>query len=317
MSEIDLSIENTGIEAIYYILRKNAKKGQKDNDLFLEQFIFNQNNSNYNKEEIKQAIKYIPFTEKTNWKYSSFSTEINKNNVEYPEILSNSWTPICPNVDNGMDITYKIFECEESINYKLVNNLVKANVVLQGESMFWIFLHTNNHKFDDKTVVIVFSKKEYTQRVTMSLGSFVNLDYIKSSENKGNNFFLFQKQQLIKSYKIPKNNNEDDNYESGDKCLIKITVYDEGYDKIKIVAKLNDGEEENELIGRICKQVACFDSFEQSNTNTDAEDKNYRVMIAGNGNNCKVNSFFCETNLKSYIGSNRNETEGCECCELI
>ena len=122
---------------------------------------------------------------------------------------------------------------------------------------------------------------------------------------------------MIKSYKIPKNNNVDDNYESGDKCLVKITIYDEGYDKIKIVAKLNDGEEENELIGRICKQVACFDSFEQSNTNTDAEDKNYRVMIAGNGNNCKVNSFFCETNLKSYIGSNRNETEGCECCEII
>ena len=191
MSEIDLSIENTDIEAIYYILRKNAKKGQKDNDLFLEQFIFNQNNSNNNKEEIKQAIKYIPFYEKSNWSYSSFSTEINKNKVEYPEILSNSWTPICPNVDNGMDITYKIFECEESINYKLVNNLIKANVVLKGGSMFWIFLHLNNHKFDDKTVVILFSKKEYSQRVTMSLGSFVNLDYIKSSENKGNNFFRY------------------------------------------------------------------------------------------------------------------------------
>ena len=317
MSDIDLSTENTDIEAIYYILRKNAKKCQKDNDLFLEKFIFNQNNSNYNKEEIKQAIKYIPFNEKSNWSYSSFATEINKNNVEYPEILSNSWTAICPNVDNGMDISFKIFECEESINYKLVNNLIKANVVLEGESMFWIFLHINNHKFDDKTVVILFSKKEYTQRVFMSLGSFVNLDYIKSSENKGNNFFLFQKQQMIKSYKIPKTTGEEDKYEINDKCLVKITIYDEGFDKIKVVAKLNDGEEENELIGRICKQVASFDSYEQSNTNTDAEDKNYRVMIAGNGKSCKVNSFFCETNLKNYIGNNRNETEGCECCELI
>ena len=317
MSEIDLSTENTDIEAIYYLLRKNAKKNQKDNDLLLEQFIFNQNNTNFNKEEIKQAVKYIPFSEKSNWSYSSFSIQINKNNVEYPEILSNAWTPICPNADNGMDITYKIFECEESINYKLVNNLIKANVVLQGDSMFWIFLRLSNHKFDDKTVVILFSKKNYKQRVSMSLGSFVNLNYIKNSENKGNNFFLFQKQQLIKSYKIPKNNAEKDVYEMNDKCLIKITVYDEGFDKIKIVAKLNDGEEENELIGRIYQQVASFDAFEQSNTNTDADDKNFRVMIAGNGTSCKVNSFFCETKLKNYIGNNRNETEGCECCELI
>ena len=45
--------------------------------------------------------------------------------------------------------------------------------------------------------------------------------------------------------------------------------------------------------------------------------KLFDKYIAGNGKSCKVNSFFCETNLKNYIGNNRNETEGCECCELI
>ena len=42
--------------------------------------------------------------------------------------------------------------------------------------MFWIFLHTN-HEFDNNTIAILFSKKDYSQRVSMSLGAFVKLDY--------------------------------------------------------------------------------------------------------------------------------------------
>ena len=315
MSENDKKIEIRDLESIYSSLRKNVKKIQKDNEIIIDQYLYSHKNSELNKEEIKNCLKFIPFNENTYWSYSTFSTSINKNNIEYPEILSNSWTLIYPNVNNGMDITNKIFVSEESINYKYVNNLIKANILLQGDGMFWIFLHLNR-VFDDKTIVILFSKKQFYQRVTMSIGSFVKSDNFNNYKENGNNFFLFQKQQLIKSYKIQKHPNQYDKYEKKDICLIRITITDEGFEKIKINAKLNDGEEDNELIGRIYKQVYLLDNIEQSNTNTEAEDKNYRVMIAGNGEFCKVNSFYCETSLKKYIGNNDMKEE-CNCCKII
>ena len=47
-----------------------------------------------------------------------------------------------------------------------------------------------------------------------------------------------------------------------DSCLIKITIIDEGFEKIKINANLNEGEEDNELIGKIFNPVANFDNLE-------------------------------------------------------
>ena len=147
----------------------------------------------------------------------------------------------------------------------------------------------------------------------MSLGAFIKLDYIKSSDEKGNNFFIFQKQQLIKSYKKKKNDN--DKYVMNDGCLIKITIIDEGYENIKIIAKLNDGEVDNELIGRIYNPVANLDNFDENSTNNNNDEKLYRVMIAGNGTSCKVNNFHCETKLKNIFENNRIQmVEGCQCC---
>lgn len=316
MSDLDLSIDNLGVESIYSLLRKKINENEKDNELLKDHNLINQNNFVISKEDLKNAIKYIPFNEKSNWDYSTFSTSFNKNNLEFPEILSNIWTPTIINTDNGIDITNKIFVSEETIDYRMVNSIIKSNVLLNGNSMFWIFLHLD-HEFDENTVVILFSKKEYSQRVVMSFGSFIKLDYIKPAEKKGDNFFIFQKQQLIKSFKKPKNKIGNDIYETKDSCLIKIAIIDEGYDKIKIIAKLNDGEEENELIARIYNQIANLDNLDQ-NSISSKEGKNYRVMISGSGTCCKVNNFYCETKLKNYLERNRLEMlEGCQCCEII
>ena len=317
MSDIEVTTNNLGIEYIYNQIRQKLKKEQKDNELLIDQLLLNQNNLGFSKEDLKNAVKYIPFNEKTNWNYSTFSTNLNKYSLEYPEILSNSWTATNINSDNGIDITNKIFECEESINYKIVDNLIKANVLLEGDGSFWVFLHLN-HEFDDNTVVILFSKKEYSQRVTMSLCSFINIDYIKTSKEKGNNFFIFQKQQLIKSFQKPKNKKEIDKYELKDSCLIKIIIIDEGYEKIKIIAKLNDGEEDNEMIGNLYNPVANIDHLDQNSTNNNNEEQNnYRVMIAGNGTCCKINNFHCETKLKKYFENSVENGEICQCCEIL
>ena len=319
MSEKDSKADNLSLEKIYQLIKQKLAKYQKDNELLIEQNFSNQNNFGFLKEEIINAIKYIPFNEKTNWNYSTFSTSINENDIEYPEILSNSWTATNINISNGIDITNKIFECEEGINYKIVNNFIKTNVLLVGDGMFWIFLHSN-HKFDDNTIAILFEKKDYSQKVSMSIGSFINLNYICSSTDyKGNNFYIFQKQQLIRNYNNKNKNKKErdkDKYDIKDICLIKITIIDEGYEKIKIIAKLNDGEEDNELIGKIYNPVAYIDNSEQ-NSDRSNEDKNYRVMIAGNGTSCKVNSFYCETKLKNIFENKVEIAEGCQCCEII
>ena len=313
MSDIDLYTDNLGIETIYYLLRKKSEKNK--NQILIEHSLLNNSDFGFSKEYIKNAIKYIPFNEKSNWNYSTFSTSLNKYNIQFPEILSNSWTATSIDIDDGIDITNKIFECEDNIDYRIVNNLIKANIILEGDGMFWVFLHVNN-QFDENTVVILFSKKEYTQRVTMSLGAFINLEYFKSPDEKGNNFYIFQKQQLIKTYK--KKKNENDKYEKKDGCLIKITIIDEGYENIKIIAKLNDGEVDNELIGRIYNPVANIDNYDQNSTNNNNDQKIYKVMIAGNGTSCKVNNFHCETKLKNIFENNRIQmVEGCQCCHIF
>ena len=316
MSDLNKSSENLGIERIYNLIKEKLNN-TKDNELIIDQNIYNKDNSQLYKEEIKNAIKYIPFNEKTNWNYSTFSTNINKYNIDYPEILSSSWTPTKIDFDNGIDITNKIFECEETIDYRLVNNFIKANVLLKGDGMFLIFLHLN-HKFNDKTVVILFSKREYSQRVTMSLGSFVKLDYFNSQIEEGNNFFIFQKQQLIKSYKKEKHSKEIDIYEKDDSCLIKISIIDEGYNEIKIISKLNNGVEDNILIGKQYESVVNTNNFETNSIKDNDDENNYRVMIAGNGLFCKVNNFYCETKIKKNIGNNKIESgETCQCCQII
>lgn len=312
MSNLSIISNNFNIEKIYSSIREKVKNIKK-NELIIDQIISNQNEMN--KEEINNSIKYIPFNEKTNWNYSSFSTNINKYNVEYPEILSSSWTPTIIDVDNEIDITKKIFECEETIDYRLVNNFIKANVLLKGDGEFWIFLHLN-HKFNDKTIAIIFSKIKFSQRVAMSLGSFISPDYINNS-NEGDNFLIFQKQQLIKSYKREKHK-EMDKYEIDDSCLIKITIIDEGYNEVKIISKLNNGEEDNMLVGKYYEPIVNLDNFDFNYIKDSNEDNNYRVMLAGNGETCKIKNFYCETKLKNYIGNNKDETGVvCQCCKII
>ncbi len=95
-----------------------------------------------------------------------------------------------------------------------------------------------------------------------------------------------------------------------------MTITDKGYDTIKINAKLNDGEEDNELIGNNYKQVV---NIQNSGLNSIINNENnYRVMIAGNGAYCKINNFYCETIAKRFIDNNKVEIgEGCDCCKII
>ena len=44
MSDLDLSLNNFGVESIYYLLRKKNNKIKKENELLNSQNLLNQNN---------------------------------------------------------------------------------------------------------------------------------------------------------------------------------------------------------------------------------------------------------------------------------
>jgi hypothetical protein len=302
MENIDNNLEkeeesSLNLEIVYGLIKNNNKQSNIP--------AINLQNLILTKQQIKNFVKYIPFNDKTNWYYSSFSTSYNKRSIEYPLIVSNVWTEANLNNENGIEITNKIFESQESVNYNYVDSSIKANILLQGESSFWIFLHTNKI-IDENTGIIIVTKKEYSQNVVISLGTFANFNKMKIDGDNGNSFHIYNKQQLIENLKLNKKKN--DKYENSDACSIKLEIFDEGNDKIEIKAKLNDGKEDNLLTGYCFNQVA----------NVDCNSGEYKFMLAGSGKYCKVNNFYCETNLKkSLLNNKKGEVEFCRCCNIF
>lgn len=226
----------------------------------------------------------------------------------------------------GTEICNLIFRSNEDINYKIVNNTLKSTVILKGESEFWIFLHCKE-KFDDETIVILFSKTEFTEVVNMSLGLFIktkdgNNDIDDESNDSEFSFRIFHTMQLIKSYNNNPNASINSKYENSDSCMVKIVVIDEGNENIKVSAWVNEGDAENQLNGNFCKQVIFNDSQDKikNSSNFDLSNKNYKVMIAGSGAHCKVTHFSCETNFKDnidYVNGCKQGFNSCNCCLIF
>ena len=235
--------------------------------------------------------------------------------------IKDSWCPC--QIDQkryGMEIKDKIFCSKENINYKIVNNTIKSTFILKGESDFWVFLHSKG-KLEDETVVILFSKYQFSQIVFMSLGLIVKNDDINMGEDKKYFFRVFQTLQLVETYE---RNSKDyvmnTKYESADSCLIKINVIDDGSEKIKISAWMNEGNAENKLIGNFCSPVILNNKEDDiRNSAFDIITENYRVMFSGSGDSCEINRFSCETEFKEdygYFAGCKQGFDSCNCCTI-
>jgi hypothetical protein len=274
------------LEEIYSNLKKEIKIMKKEMESL--------ENINYTQEEIIKAKKRIEFFNYNNeWLYSNFNTNNSSKNIEYPIIISENWTkPNSYNLNN-LELRNLIFLSEEEINYSICNNEIKGIVDLKGESTFWIFLRTKEY-FSKENVIILFKKEEYSQIIYLILGNFI-------LNSKGNLIFTpFIKEQLILSNL---NQKEKTIYEKNDYINLNIKIYDEGKDEIIVYTYLNNNKEENFAKGNFFIPI----------------NGNYKVMIAGSGQQCKLKQFSCDSYYKPKYAPAEllNEGKACNCCNII
>jgi hypothetical protein len=334
-------------EELYQLIKEKIKN-YRENSKKIKKTI--SQDYTYTQEEIYCAKKIITFDNNTTdkWISSSFESYLNENNMLTPEIKGKWGTWEKTQKRPGIDISNLIFLSNEDINYKLVNNILKSTVILKGDSEYWIFLHSKG-RFNEETIAILFSKAEWSDSVFMSIGIFINSDnednYNNNNEDNNNNnednnknnkdnnnneddennnskysFRIFQTTQLFRSYNIYDNDNK---YESNDSSsMIKILIVDEGNEKIKVSAWINGGEAENVLIANFCKQINLNNENKEIKNSSTFElfNQNYKVMIAGSGQYCKVTQFSCETNFKEnidYFSGCNQGFNNCNCCSFI
>lgn len=274
------------LEEIYSNLKKEIKIMKKEMESL--------ENINYTQEEIIKAKKRTEFFNYNNeWLYSNFNTNNSSKNIEYPIIISENWTkPNSYNLNN-LELRNLIFLSEEEINYSICNNEIKAIVDLKGESTFWIFLRTKEY-FSKENVIILFKKEEFSQIIYLILGNFI-------LNSKGNLIFTpFIKEQLILSNL---NQKEKSIYEKNDYINLNIKIYDEGKDEIIVYTYLNNNKEENFAKGNFFIPI----------------NGNYKVMIAGSGQQCKLKQFSCYSYYKPKYAPAEllNEGKACNCCNII
>ena len=317
-------MQNLDSEELYQILKAQIKN-EKDNYIKFKKLLTQ--DYTYTQEDIYCAKKFISFeyNKLSDWVSSSFETKLNDKNILSPEIKG-SWGTGAKNQKRAsIDIRNSIFLSNEDINYQIVNNSLKSTFILKGESEFWIFLHSKGN-FNDETIVILFSKTDFSETVFMSLGLFVKSDnrnniIYEESEKDEYNFRILKTMQLVRSY----NNNDFfmNKYVSSDSCMIKVLVNDEGNENIKVSAWINDGDAENKLIGDFYKQVVLKKNENvgvKASSTFEFDNRNYKIMIAGSGEQCKIIQFSCETNFKEnldYIDGCKQGFNSCNCCFII
>ena len=314
------SLIDLNSEEIYKIIKtkinNQIKEEEKQKKLSPLEYIYTQ-------EEIYCSKKFISFDNNNfhEWVTAPFGTDINRKKILSPNI-KDTWCA-CEIDQKRYEIEIKdqIFCSNDNINYKIVNNTIKSTFILKGESDFWVFLHSKG-KLEEGTVVILFSKYQFSQTVFMSLGLFIKNDNLESETDKKYFFRVFQTLQLVETYD---RNNKDfiinTKYESADSCFIKINVIDDGSEKITVSAWINEGNAENKLNGNFCIPVMNNNDEESlKNSAFDVLTENYKIMLAGSGDSCEVIRFSCETDFKEdydYFAGCKQGFNSCNCCKII
>lgn len=317
---MDKSIIDLNSEELYKLIKSRIKDQLEE--------INNQKKSShqeyiYTQEEIYCSKKFISFDHNNinDWVTAPFGTDVNRKKLLSPKI-KDTWSACQMDQKRyGMEIKDKVFCSKDNINYKIVKNAIKSTFILKGESDFWVFLHTKG-KLEDETIVILFSKYQFSQIVFMSLGLIIKNDDISMGEDKKYFFRVFQTLQLVETYE---RNNKDyvlnTKYETADSCLIKINIVDDGSEKIKVSAWMNEGNAENKLVGNFCTPVFMNSKEdEMKNSAFDIITENYRVMFAGSGDSCEINRFSCETEFKEdydYFAGCKQGFDSCNCCIIF
>lgn len=180
-------MEDFGTENFYMDLKNKSKDLIKR--ILATKSIYEKKGSSKNKEYLKKVkVKNIFPKEYYNWYNKSFKTYINNNFFECPIISDEEWAKNEINHKSSIELRNLIFKLNNEIYYEYFDNIINAEILLKGESKFWIFLHCEE-KINDKTAVIIVSKQEFSKRCYVSLGSFINK---KNYNNKNEKNSLFE-----------------------------------------------------------------------------------------------------------------------------
>jgi len=200
-------MENIGTENIYIYLKSRAKKFK---ELFLtRKSSLSQSLKKSQNETINKVNNIFPMNN-TNWYCNTFTTYTNNNSVECPNTPSENWHQSSSNNKEPMELKNSIYQLKDEINYDYLDNIIKAQIILKGESTFWLFLHYGD-KFNDKTIVITISKEDFSQRCFISLGTFINKEL---NPNKSNNENCLNNSYSNANNRIKLNiNNIDNNFD--------------------------------------------------------------------------------------------------------
>lgn len=158
-----------------------------------------------------------------------------KTKEESPLIVNDTWSESNAKASNGIELRNLIFQTEETFNYYITYNKIKANVILKNDSSFWIFLHSQN-SFSERTATIHFSKEEFSQRIFISFGIFYNKDTELLYKE-------LNKEMLILSFDKDKSQNS--SYRRDDAVQLSILVEDNGNNCIKVETTLNESSKAN------------------------------------------------------------------------
>lgn len=250
----------------------------------------------YTQEETKNAKKLIIFNNQENhkWLYSIFSTNLKHNlHEEQPIIVNENWSETTLKIQKEPEIRNLIFQTEDIFNYSITNLELKGKVNLKSDSSFWIFLHSKNF-FTPYTAVIVFTKEEFSQRVHISLGTFFR-------KNNELIFRTLKKEELIHS----KDKRNSISFEREDTVQLKMKIFDNGSENIKIIVSLNDNDYQNEFYSNFFLPVP---------------NEKCKIMLAGSGHQCKVINFYAESVYnEKYAKSDQNNDskDNQDCCLLF
>ena len=278
------------MEKIYINLKSSSEK--------IKEKIISKNKKFFKTESKnkKDQIKYLKTTSifpslNINYSFQKFSTYNNQFYTECPLISSKEENfEIFSNINEKIEITNKIYDINQRINYYKLNNKIKIQFELEGDSKFWLFLHCEEN-FNEKTAIIIISKENY-DRSYISFGIFLNknennnnitnsIDNIDINNiNKNYVFIELKKQELVEEntakeikeknkIKNEINNNEiidDDIYLT--KFLYDLDIIDDGI-QILCSVKLNRGGGDNDTVGDFFYPV--FENIYSENNGTENE----------------------------------------------
>jgi hypothetical protein len=219
--------------------------------------------------------------------------ELKKEEEEFPIIKNSNWEEF-ENKEKEIKLNNKILSSKQGINYEISNNETRLIFTLKGKSEIWCFLRTEKN-FDEFTVVIKVSKVENSQRIFISLGTFIN-------DNNGILILkIFSKEQLIDKSQV-----KNETYIQNDISLIKLCINDTGDENLTCNIFINDSLEENNITSTFFLPVN--------------EEKS--LMIAGIGE-CILKNIISHIMAKEKLNDFRNSTflsgqrNSCNCCNIF